>query len=68
MLPKLYLNSELKVPVILLHGIGGAARFWEPQINAFLRSDLRPVALDLPGYGDRPPVHATTFDDHRRRH
>src|SRR5258707_12520071 len=40
--------------VVFLHGIGGAARAWGPQIAAFKAAGLHPVALDLPGYGARP--------------
>jgi pimeloyl-ACP methyl ester carboxylesterase len=35
--------------VVFLHGIGGAARAWAPQIAAFNAAGLHPVALDIPG-------------------
>jgi 3-oxoadipate enol-lactonase len=50
------------VPVVFLQGIGGAAKLWDPQVASFATAGYRPVALDLPGYGARPPVDAMTFD------
>jgi 3-oxoadipate enol-lactonase len=42
-------------PLVFLHGIGGAARAWRGQLNAF--SDrFRTVAWDMPGYGGSPPL------------
>lgn len=62
MLPKLYHDIESKPPVVLLHGLAGAARFWEPQIEALLKAGLRPIALDLLGHGDRKPIHSLTLE------
>lgn len=50
------------IPVVFLQGIGGAARLWEPQVESFKAAGYEPVALDLPGYGARPPVDHMTFD------
>jgi len=50
------------VPVVFLQGIGGAAKLWDPQVKSFEKAGYRPVALDLPGYGARPPVDTMTFD------
>src|SRR5262245_35869468 len=50
------------IPVVFLHGIGGAARSFAPQIASFAARGYQPVALDLLGYGGRPPVDAMTFD------
>jgi pimeloyl-ACP methyl ester carboxylesterase len=37
-------------PLVFLHGIGGAARGWRVQLEAF--SDrYRTIAWDMPGYG-----------------
>lgn len=49
--------------VVFLHGIGGAARGWLPQLDSFAAAGLHAVALDLPGYGARPPVRGMTFED-----
>jgi pimeloyl-ACP methyl ester carboxylesterase len=48
--------------VVFLHGIGGAARGWQPQLDSFAAAGFRAVALDLPGYGARLAVTAMTFD------
>ncbi len=48
--------------VVFLHGIGGAGRGWAPQSASFAAAGLRPVALDLPGYGARPPVAEMDFE------
>ncbi len=42
------------IPVVFLHGVGGAARAWTPQFKSFAAAGFAPVALDLPGYGGRP--------------
>jgi 3-oxoadipate enol-lactonase len=49
-------------PVLFLHGIGGAARGWAPQVESFAKAGLDPRALDLPGYGVRPPIEHMTFE------
>ena len=49
-------------PVIFLHGIGGSARLFAPQVASFASAGYQPVALDLPGYGDRTPVDAMSFE------
>jgi pimeloyl-ACP methyl ester carboxylesterase len=48
--------------IVLLHGVGGAARIWAPQMASFAAAGYRPVALDLPGYGARPPVDVLDFE------
>ena len=50
------------IDVLFLHGIGGAARIWGPQQASFAQASFRPVAIDLPGYGARPPVDALSFE------
>jgi 3-oxoadipate enol-lactonase len=41
-------------PLVFLHGIGGAARAWSGQLEAF--SDrYRTIAWDMPGYGGSAP-------------
>jgi 3-oxoadipate enol-lactonase len=54
-------EPNLPAAVVFLHGIGGAARIWAPQMQSFARAGYRPVALDLPGYGERDPVEAMDF-------
>src|ERR1700758_4767210 len=48
--------------VVFLHGIGGSARIWAPQIASFAAAGFRPVALDMLGYGPREPVDRMDFD------
>ena len=47
-------------PLIFLHGIGGAARAWRGQIEAFGK-DYRAVAWDMPGYGSSAPISTVTI-------
>ena len=47
-------------PLVFLHGIGGAARGWRGQLEAF--SDrYRAIAWDMPGYGDSTPLPAVSM-------
>jgi 3-oxoadipate enol-lactonase len=41
--------------LVFLHGIGGAARGWRAQLNAF-RDRYRAIAWDMPGYGGSVPL------------
>jgi 3-oxoadipate enol-lactonase len=50
------------IPVVFLHGLGGGARTFAPQIASFASAGYQPVALDLPGYGAREPVDAMSFE------
>jgi 3-oxoadipate enol-lactonase len=42
-------------PLVFLHGIGGAARAWRGQLNAF-GDRYFAVAWDMPGYGGSAPL------------
>jgi len=42
-------------PLVFLHGIGGAARAWRGQIEAF-GGRYRAIAWDMPGYGGSAPL------------
>jgi 3-oxoadipate enol-lactonase len=47
-------------PLVFLHGIGGAARAWRGQFDAF--SDrYRTIAWDMPGYGGSAPLAAVSI-------
>ncbi len=50
------------IPVVFLHGIGGGARSFAPQMASFAGAGYQPVALDLMGYGTREPVEAMSFE------
>nr|WP_249141696.1 alpha/beta hydrolase [Bradyrhizobium diazoefficiens] len=43
------------IPLIFLHGIGGAARAWRQQLATF-GSRFRAIAWDMPGYGGSAPL------------
>ena len=48
-------------PVLFLHGIGGAARQFQPQLTHFGQR-FRAIAWDAPGYGDSVPLPLVTMD------
>lgn len=45
-----FLDQGTGTPLVLLHGVGSAARSWRRQVDA-LSSRLRVIAWDAPGYG-----------------
>lgn len=48
--------------VLFLHGIGGAAAVWQPQIEALQGNPRwRPVAWDMPGYGGSATIDPLSF-------
>jgi 3-oxoadipate enol-lactonase len=47
-------------PLVFLHGIGGAARAWRGQIEAF-GDRYRTMAWDMPGYGGSAPLPAVSM-------
>ena len=46
--------------VLFLHGLGGAAASWRPQLDA-LAPSLRCLAWTMPGYGPSAPLPTTTI-------
>ena len=54
-------NSSVPAAVFL-HGVGGSARIWAPQVASFAAAGFRPLALDMLGYGGREPVDRMDFD------
>lgn len=42
-------------PVVLLHGIGHRRQAWDPVVGA-LAEDHEVIAVDLPGFGESPPL------------
>ena len=46
--------------VLFLHGVGGGARSWVPQIERF-STKYRAVAWDMPGYGESIPLENMSF-------
>ena len=56
-------DIDRSLPVVFIHGIGGGARLWAPQMTSFSAAGhYHPVALDLPGYGERPAVEHMDFE------
>ena len=48
-------GDPAKTPLVFLHGIGGAARAWRGQLDAF-GDRYRAIAWDMPGYGGSSPL------------
>jgi 3-oxoadipate enol-lactonase len=47
-------------PLVFLHGIGGDAACWQPQLEAFSEGH-RAIAWNMPGYAGSPPLPEMTF-------
>lgn len=45
-------------PLLLIHGLGGTWRSWKPVLDT-LAAKREVVAVDLPGFGDTPPLPQT---------
>ena len=48
------------IPLIFLHGIGGAARAWRGQLATFA-DRFRAIAWDMPGYGGSAPLASVSI-------
>lgn len=48
--------------VVFIHGVGGSAMAWQSQVESFRKAGYAPLALDLPGYGGRPAIQHTDFE------
>ncbi|MET3334648.1 pimeloyl-ACP methyl ester carboxylesterase [Bradyrhizobium japonicum] len=48
------------IPLIFLHGIGGAARAWRRQLATF-GGRFRAIAWDMPGYGRSAPLASVSI-------
>jgi pimeloyl-ACP methyl ester carboxylesterase len=44
-------------PLVLIHGLGGSRRIWTPVLDR-LAAERDVIALDLPGFGESPPLPA----------
>lgn len=49
------------LPVVLVHGLGGSAEQWRPQLD-HLRAERRALALDLRGHGRSDPALPTATE------
>ena len=45
-----------------MHGIGGTRRIWDPVV-APLATEFEVIAVDLPGFGESPPLQDGTTPD-----
>jgi pimeloyl-ACP methyl ester carboxylesterase len=53
-------------PLILVHGAGGASTYWFNQLSG-LSSELRVIAIDLPGHGKSEPLKGKpTFEQYAK--
>jgi 3-oxoadipate enol-lactonase len=59
-IPTYLKNGSGDDAVIFLHGIGGRAKVWQQQLDAF-GDRYTAVAWNMPGYGGSPPVPELTF-------
>jgi 3-oxoadipate enol-lactonase len=53
-------GAEDSPALVFMHGIGGAARAWRPQLAAF-GDRYRAMAWDMPGYGNSQPLPAVSI-------
>jgi 3-oxoadipate enol-lactonase len=56
-----YLSAGEGRPILFLHGVGGAARQFGPQLAQFGRS-WQAIAWDMPGYSGSAPLPLVTID------
>lgn len=49
------MSEEQREPLLLLHGLGGSKGIWSPVIG-LLEAERTPIAIDLPGFGETPPL------------
>ncbi len=47
-------NPDGERPVLFLHGLGADAASWSYQLEALAAAGIRPLAVDLPGFGSTP--------------
>ncbi|MFL5887325.1 MAG: alpha/beta fold hydrolase [Thermoleophilaceae bacterium] len=50
-----YVRRGSGEPLVLLHGIGSEWRIWTPQLDR-LAAERDVIALDMPGFGESPPL------------
>ncbi|MEJ5225965.1 MAG: alpha/beta fold hydrolase [Anaerolineales bacterium] len=47
-------NSQGSPAVLLLHGLGANSQSWAMQFDALSEAGMRPLAVDVPGFGQSP--------------
>lgn len=64
-MPRVQLNHDRRgegAPLVLVHGIGSQWPVWSPVLDR-LAAEREVISLDLPGFGDSPPLPAGTTPD-----
>lgn len=54
-----YIREGSGEPLVLIHGVGGSWRTWEPVFDE-LAAERDVIAVDLPGHGESPPLSGKT--------
>lgn len=49
------LSTSSREQLLLIHGLGGSARVWDPVLP-LLEGARETIVLDMPGFGDAPPL------------
>ncbi len=49
-----YFEAGMGAPVLMIHGLGGSARWWFPLVPELNSKHYRVIAADLPGFGRSP--------------
>jgi len=60
MIDYLAMGARDRPLLLMLHGIGGSAECFTPQLQAF-SGDFHAVAWNMPGYGASPPLPSPSF-------
>lgn len=47
-------GNEAGTPVLLLHGLGVDGSSWSMQFPDLIKAGFRPIAIDVPGFGNSP--------------
>lgn len=50
-----YIRRGTGKPLLLIHGLGGTWRSWSPILDG-LAAEREVIAVDLPGFGETPPL------------
>lgn len=50
-----YIRRGAGKPLLLIHGLGGSWRSWNPILDG-LAAEREIIAVDLPGFGETPPL------------
>lgn len=55
-LPARYVGTPGEAPLLLVHGLGSCWEHWSPMLELLGKAPLETCAVDLPGFGDAPPL------------